>query len=95
MPQTLVTKWTGVTKIDHERLKDTWANLIPLTGPRNSSKGNQQWAQVTGRLRREPIWKTPRMLADDYPVWDAKAIEGEGVVGVGSGTLAQGPLKPG
>ena len=75
MPQTLGAKWEGVSKSDHDRLKDTWANLIPLSGPRNSSKGNQHWSAVSGRLGRESIWKTPRRLAHDYPTWDVESIE--------------------
>lgn len=75
MPQTLGTGWPGVSREDHDRLKHTWANLVPLTRLINSAKGNLPWAVIRSGLQKESIWKTPRVLAVDYVNWEIQDLE--------------------
>ena len=75
MPQNLGTGWPGVSKDDHERVKHTWANLVPLTRLINSAKGNLPWTVIKAGLQRESIWKTPRVLAAHYAGWDIADLE--------------------
>lgn len=74
MPQSLKAGWTRITPAQHSKLKDTWANLVPLTTPQNSSKNNLPWAKVRNGLLAESIWKTPRGLAQKYKTWGPTEI---------------------
>lgn len=74
MPQKLKAGWSVPTG-DHQRLLHVWANLVPLSGPSNSSKGAEPWAKVRTRLLREAGFKTPRSLALEFPTWGPTEIE--------------------
>lgn len=73
MPQHPDASWQ-IDKDDHTRLVDTWANLIPLSGPGNSAKGNHGWPAVRDRLRVESAWKTSRRLAESNDTWTIEDV---------------------
>ncbi len=75
MPQTLTTVWKGVvSQDDHEALKDTWANLVPLSGAANSEKGQMSWDDARAYFQSETVFKTTKRLAQANDTWDADAI---------------------
>lgn len=74
LPQRPGAGW-AVSKTDHARLANTWANLVPLSGPGNASKGNLSWDKVRERLKTETMWKTPKRLAQEYATWGPTEIE--------------------
>lgn len=74
LPQRPASGW-NVTKADHARLVDTWANLVPLSNAGNASKGNQTWSTVHERLKTETMWKTTKVLAIATSTWGPTEIE--------------------
>ena len=59
----------------HKKLKDTWANLIPLSLPMNSSLQAEPYSQKRPRYRSESMFITPRDLADRWKDWTPNSIE--------------------
>jgi hypothetical protein len=74
MPQKPGAGWS-VAKLDHARVVDTWGNLVPLSGPGNSSKNAQPWGKVYQRLKTESQWKTTKALAISTSTWGPVEIE--------------------
>jgi hypothetical protein len=75
MPQTLTSAWEGVVDKDtHAQLKDTWANLVPLSMAANSEKGQKPWTDVRAYFQTETVFKTTKRLAHTTEVWDKAAI---------------------
>ena len=75
MPQNLDKAWKDVVDDkDHKRLKDTWANLVPLSTQANSEKARNSWPQVKEFFRTETVFKTTKRLAEEHDSWDAQAI---------------------
>jgi hypothetical protein len=76
MPQSLTTEWKKVIdSTTHEELVHTWGNLVPLSQPFNSEKGQLTLDEVRERLEMETIFKTPRMLAKANKKWNADTIK--------------------
>ena len=73
MPRKPSAAWS-VAPAEHALLLHTWANLVPLSGPGNSSKGNEPWPKVQKRLLAESSFKTPRDLALRYSSWGPAEI---------------------
>ena len=75
MPQDYSEDWEAIVdKEFHERYKHTWANLVPLSRPLNSEKGNKTWDEIRDYLSEETIYKTTKRLTQLYPDWNADAI---------------------
>lgn len=75
MPQELNDVWKEViSPTEHISLKDTWANLVPLSGPANSEKGRKPWSDVRKYFQTETIFKTTKRLAYQYEEWNANTI---------------------
>ncbi len=67
--------WAKIfTKDEHKKLKDTWANLVPLSSPLNSSLQASPYSVKKGKYRDESMFITPRRIADDYPTWTVDTI---------------------
>lgn len=76
MPQTLTPAWRGVvSQEDHDSLKDTWANLVPLSGAANSEKGQMTWSDARVYFQSETVFKTTKRLAQSNENWDTDAIK--------------------
>lgn len=79
MPQTLTAEWsTEVSESDHEKLKHVWANLVPLSGPTNSEKGQKSWLAVRAFFQTETIFKSTKRLAQVTEHWNADSIKARG-----------------
>jgi hypothetical protein len=93
MPQDPTPEWLAVVPIEvHERLLDTWANLVPLTIQFNSSKQGKSWDKVRKVFETESIYKTPKKLAK-LPVWDEGALN-ERAATLAEWALARWPRNP-
>ena len=69
-------EWSDLfTKDQHKRLKDTWANLIPLSSPMNSSLQAAPYSQKRLKYRDESMFSTPRDLADRWKDWEVESIQ--------------------
>ena len=69
-------EWSDLFSRDqHKKLKDTWANLIPLSLPMNSSLQADPYSQKRPRYRNESMFITPRDLADRWEDWTPNSIE--------------------
>jgi hypothetical protein len=75
MPQELTEAWKAVVlPEDHKALKDTWANLVPLSGPANSEKGQKPWSEVRKYFQTETVFKATKRLAQQNATWGAEQI---------------------
>lgn len=75
MPQELTDNWKLVVSAeDHDALKDTWANLVPLSGPANAEKGRKPWSEVRKYFMTETVFKTTKRLAQQNETWGATEI---------------------
>lgn len=75
MPQELTSVWQSeITEEDHKKLKDMWANLVPLSGSANAAKGQKSWSEVREFLLTETIFKTTKRLAQQHESWNAETI---------------------
>ncbi|MEZ4491679.1 MAG: DUF262 domain-containing HNH endonuclease family protein [Dehalococcoidia bacterium] len=75
MPQELTEAWKEVvTTDDHKALKDTWANLVPLSGPANAEKGRKPWPDVRKYFETETVFKTTKRLAQQNETWTSAEI---------------------
>lgn len=77
MPNTWVEgdKWSQVvTKGQHSELKDTLANLIPLSGELNKNVQRDVYSKKKTRFKRESMFITPRDLSDRWQEWNEQTI---------------------
>jgi hypothetical protein len=75
MPQQLTSAWRDiVTEEEHSLLKDTWANLVPLSAPANAEKAQKPWAEARDYFLTETVFKTTKRLAHEYGQWDVSTI---------------------
>lgn len=78
MPQSYEPKgeWSKLFSRDHHKnLKDTWANLIPLSSPLNSSLQADPYSLKRPRYKAESMFLSSRDLADKWEVWTPDSIE--------------------
>jgi hypothetical protein len=62
------------TETEHKNLKDTFANLIPLTSPLNSSLQRSSYEIKSKRYIDESMFKTPRRIATAYKEWTLESL---------------------
>lgn len=75
MPQSREGDWATLVSVeDHARWLNTWANLVPLSSPANSSKGSRNWAEAKVRLQRDTVFSTTSHLYHDYSEWTPETI---------------------
>lgn len=75
VPQALTPEWlTAVDENEHEKLVDTWANLVPLSGRANSQKGQQSWLTVREFFRNETIYKSTKRIASRNEQWNMESV---------------------
>lgn len=74
MPKELNSTWAEkVLPERHKQLRDTWANLVPLSGAANSEKGRKSWSDVKKFFETETIFKTTKRLTR-YEDWTEKEM---------------------
>lgn len=76
MPQSHKGEWANaVSADDHQRLLDTWGNLVPLSGPANSAKNSKSWSEARQLLQSETVFSSTKQVYTYHDSWDASAIE--------------------
>ncbi len=68
--------WTAkFTKDEHKNLKDTWANLIPLSQPLNSSVQRREYSKKREKYLLESMFVTSRVFANNYDDWNVQTLK--------------------
>jgi hypothetical protein len=62
------------TRDKHKEVKDTLANLVPLSSPLNSSLQAIGYTIKRERYQRESMFVTPRHVADEFEQWTPEAL---------------------
>ncbi|WP_401730607.1 DUF262 domain-containing protein [Stenotrophomonas muris] len=76
LPQSAKESWRDhFTQAEMDRWKDTWANLVPLSGKANAEKGTRSWTETQKMLRLETIFSTTKHVLDKYDVWNASSLQ--------------------
>ncbi len=74
MPKELNANWSGkITAERHKQIRDTWANLVPLSGAANSEKGRKSWGEVKKFFETETVFKTTKRMTQ-YEDWTETEI---------------------
>lgn len=57
LPQAASGDWLDkFTTAEMDSLRDTWANLVPLSGKANSEKGRRSWVETRAHLKTEAVF---------------------------------------
>lgn len=75
LPQKLNKEWAQVFSVqEHENLRHTWANLVPLSAPMNKDVSQGVYGVKRDTFEMDSMYKTPRHLAKTYSDWTPAAI---------------------
>jgi len=75
LPQTAKDAWReNFTQNDIDQWRDTWANLVPLSGKANSEKGSRSWSEARKLLRTETVFSTTKRVLDRYEDWTPSSL---------------------
>ena len=70
LPEKLSSEWAkDFTKDEHETLKDTLANLIPLTDEMNRGLSNKGYSHKRPKYLKDSSFKSAREFAGTYETW--------------------------
>ena len=79
LPENPSPEWfTKFSKSQHERLKDTLANLIPLSEEMNRSLSNKAYSEKKRRYLRDSAFKSTREFASSRKDWTPAALKERG-----------------
>ncbi|MGB1698146.1 MAG: DUF262 domain-containing protein, partial [Thermoplasmatota archaeon] len=79
LPQTLSKQWEEkFPKEEHVKLKDTLANLVPLSKQMNTGLGNGPYEKKQSAYKEDSMYKTSRKFAESYNDWDLDAMKARG-----------------
>lgn len=69
--------WSDIGPEDHERLLNTWANLVPLTKEGNPAKGNISYADAREHVLKNQatVFKSTHKLYSENRTWRVADIE--------------------
>lgn len=75
MPKTYCDEWSDVvTKAQHNKLKDLWANLIPLSSEMNTTVDQRPFALKKEIFEKESMFASSRQLAASHDTWGETEI---------------------
>lgn len=75
MPQTLNNEWRSIiSERDHDDLKHTWGNLIPLTQEMNQSISQSSYKTKSLEFKKHSIFASARNLSKEYDNWGKEEI---------------------
>lgn len=75
MPQTLNDEWRKIiSERDHEELRHTWGNLIPLTQEMNQSISQSSYKVKSIEFEKNSVFASARNLSKEYVKWDKDEI---------------------
>ncbi|MBA7672445.1 hypothetical protein ES703_80622 [subsurface metagenome] len=75
MPRSYCDSWSNVlTKTLHGKLKDLWANLVPLTKAMNEAVDQGAFAYKKDVFAKESMFTSARQIGEAYKTWGEKEI---------------------
>lgn len=76
LPETLTEGWSqDFTPDQHEKLKDTLANLIPLTDKMNRSVSNKAYTHKRSKYKADSSFKSARQFGEKYKSWKPENLK--------------------
>jgi len=76
LPDTMSVDWKkDFTAKMHEELKDTVANLLPLTAKMNMELSNKGYEHKRPKFKSDSIFKSTRQFAETYENWTPREIK--------------------
>lgn len=76
LPQAARDAWREkFTQSEIDTWRDTWANLVPLSGKANSEKGARSWEEARRLLRTETVFSTTKQVLEKYEDWTPASLE--------------------
>ena len=77
MPRSYCDAWANVvTKAQHAKLRDLWANLIPLSKSMNEAVDQGEFSQKRSLFSDESMFVSARKVGKDYASWSDTEING-------------------
>lgn len=75
MPRSYCDEWSeAIEKEKHRKLKDLWANLIPLSKSMNSHIAQAKYEEKRSFIQKESMYITARKLGESYSEWNEASI---------------------
>ena len=75
MPRSYCDSWSNiVTRTQHTKLKDLWANLVPLTKTMNDAVKQSEFAFKKEVFAKESMFRSARQIGESYTTWGEKEI---------------------
>lgn len=75
MPKKYCDTWKGIVpKADHTKLKNLWANLVPLTSSMNNTIDQAPYEKKKSFFENESMFISTRELGKKYAKWDVNEI---------------------
>lgn len=78
LPVTVGTGWPQFSLQEHSKMKDLFANLIPLTSEMNASLSNSPYINKRKRYQDDSLFKSARQFATQYNDWTPQLLEERG-----------------
>jgi len=76
LPQAAKEPWREhFTQAEMDRWRDTWANLVPLSGKANAEKGTRSWSDTQAALRLETVFSSTKHVLEKYESWNVASIQ--------------------
>jgi len=70
MPRSYSEDWDkAISRKQHAKLKDLWANLVPLSKAMNETVAQNKYEEKMGIFTRESMFISTRQLGDNYKIW--------------------------
>jgi hypothetical protein len=75
LPQTLTQEWKiFFSPEEHEYLKNTWANLIPISSPLNKHVRQKGFSVKRKIYKNDSMYATPRVIAKEFNSWNIRDL---------------------
>lgn len=75
MPRSYTEDWCkSLSKTQHSKIRDLWANLVPLSKPMNTHIGQKPYEVKRTHFMEESMFYSTRQLASKFEVWDEQHI---------------------
>ncbi len=75
MPKSTAAGWSHISKDEHKRWLNRWANLVVCSQPLNASISNSPYEEKRKRYLDDSMYKSPRKIAETWSVWDVQSME--------------------
>ena len=81
LPQKMNNDWQAVFTADlHEKLVDTWGNLIPLSAKMDMSVQNKSYQHKREVFKKDAMFKSAREVSTEFEDWTQDSIVARGKI---------------